>query len=309
MWPLAVLARQPGKAHRVAFLAALGDEDAAIVKQRLSELGYVEGRNFIFDVRSADGQSGRLSQLAAEIVKTDPDVIVAGYGTFVAKTLQAASATIPVVFTSVGDPVGAGVVKSLNRPGANITGLTSQTAEISGKRLQILSELAPEVRVIATILVPDNPFTDVALPQLRSAADARGQRLEICEARTADQLPANVEAAVRAGATGLTILETPILLGLRQPIVDLATRFRLPAIYTSRPFAQAGGLLSYGADRRDQYKRAAELVDKILKGENPANIPVEEPTKFELIVNLKTAKSLGLQIPDTLLTVADEVIE
>ena len=220
----------------------------------------------IFDYRSAEGKMERLPQLAAESAATNPDVIVAGFGTETAKAAQAASTTIPIVFTSAGDPIGAGIVKSLNRPGANITGLTSQTAEISGKRLQILEQVSPG-------------------------------------------LPASVEAAVKAGATGLTILETPVLHGLRRQIADLAAKLRLFAIYTSRDFVDAGGLMSYGTDRRQQYRRAAELVDKILKGEKPADIPVEQPTKFELVINLKTAKMLGIEVPLNLLALADEVIE
>ncbi len=308
-WPLAARAQQAAKSYRVAYLGLLGDQDAVIIKQRLDELGYTEGRNLIFDFRSAEGKPERLPQLAAEFVKTNPDVIVAGFGTLPAKAAQSATATVPVVFTSVGDPIGAGIVKSLNRPGANMTGLGSQTAEISGKRLQILDELAPGIRSIAVLINPDNPFTAVALPELKSAADARGQRLEICEVRTADQLPTSLEAAVKAGATGLTVLETPVLLGLRRQIVDLAAKLPLLAIYTNRDFVSAGGLLSYGTDRRQQYRRAAELVDKILKGEKPADIPIEQPTKFELVINLRAANALGLKVPDTLLATADEVIE
>jgi putative ABC transport system substrate-binding protein len=307
--PFAARAQQAPKSYRVAYLGLLGDQDAVIIRQRLEELGYSEGKNLIFDFRSADGKPERLPQLAAELFKANPDVVVAGFGTLTAKAAKSASATIPVVFTSVGDPIGAGIVKSLNRPGANITGLGSQTAEISGKRLQILGELAPGIRSIAVLMNPDNPFTTVALPELKSAAAARGQRLELCEVRTADQLPASLEAAAKAGATGLTILETPVLLGLRQQIVDLAAKLRLLAIYTSRDFVSAGGLLSYGTDRRQQYRRAAELVDKILKGEKPADIPIEQPTKFELVVNLRTANALGLKVPSTLLATADEVIE
>ena len=235
-------------------------------------------------------------------------MIVAGFGTETAKAAQAASTTIPIVFTSAGDPIGAGIVKSLNRPGANITGLTSQTAEISGKRLQILEEVSPGIRIIAVIVSPGYPFTTVALPQLRTAAEPR-QRLEICEVRTADQLPASVEAAVKAGATGLTILETPVLHGLRRQIADLAAKLRLFAIYTSRDFVDAGGTMSYGTDRRQQYRRAAELVDKILKREKPADIRVEQPTTFELVINLKTAKALGIDVPLNLLATANEVIE
>jgi ABC-type uncharacterized transport system substrate-binding protein len=306
--PLVAGARET-KSYRVAFLTIVGDEDASAVKTRLNELGYSEGKNLIFDFRSAEGRVSRLPQLAADIVATRPDVIITGFGTVAARTAQAATSTIPIVFTSVGDPIGAGIVKSLNRPGANITGLTSQTAEISGKRLQILAELAPGIRSIAVILAPNNPFTAVALPYLQRAAEARNQHLEICEVRGVDQISPSVEAAVKNGATGLTILETPVLLGFRQQIIEVAAKFRLFAIYTSREFAYAGGLMSYGTNREEEYRRAAELVDKILQGENPANIPVEQPTKFELVINLKTAKNLEVVIPTTLLTVADEVIE
>jgi putative tryptophan/tyrosine transport system substrate-binding protein len=172
-----------------------------------------------------------------------------------------------------------------------------------------LEQLSPGIRIIAVIVSPGYPFTTVALPQLMTGAEARGLRLEICEVRTADQLPASVEAAVKAGATGLTILETPVLHGLRRQIADLAAKLRLFAIYTSRDFVDDGGLMSYGTDRRQQYRRAAELVDKILKGEKPADIPVEQPTKFEFVINLKTAKALGIDVPLNLLATADEVIE
>jgi putative tryptophan/tyrosine transport system substrate-binding protein len=308
-WPLAAGAQQAQKSYRVAYLALAGDQDAVIVKHRLADLGYAEGKNLIFEFRSAEGHQERLPQLAADLVKTNPDVIVAGFGTATAKAAQSATASIPVVFTSVGDPIGSGIVKSLNRPGANITGLHAQAAEIGGKRLQILEELSPGIRIVAVLLEPDAPFTTVALPELKSAADARGDRLEICEVPTADRLATSVAAAAKAGATGLMMLETPLLLDLRQQIVDLAAKLRLAAIYNNREFVEAGGLLSYGADRRQLYRRAAELVDKILKGERPADIPVEQPTKFELVINLRSAKALGLQIPDKLLALADEVIE
>ena len=216
-WPLLARAQELARSYRVAYLALAGDQDALIVKQRLGELGYSEGKNFIFDFRSAEGRLERLPQLAAELVATNPDVIVTGFGTETAKAAQAATTTIPIIFTSAGDPIGAGIVKSLNRPGANITGINSQTVEVSGKRLQILEELAPGIRIVAVIVSPDNAFTTVALPQLRIAANARDLRLEICEVRTAD-LPASIKAAVKAGATGLTILETPI--ASRMTLVD-----------------------------------------------------------------------------------------
>ena len=308
-WPLAVRAQQVPKLYRVAYLALLSGPDAAIVKQRLAELGYVEGKNLIFDLRSAEGQAERLSDLATELVRTNPDVIVAGFGTLTAKAAQAVTTTLPIVFTSVGDPIGAGIVKSLNRPGANITGLHPAGTEITGKRLQILLELAPDVRIVAVLLNPDTPFSALALQELKAAADAQQRRLEICEVQTPDQLSTSIEGAARAGATGLTTLEDPLLLSLRRQIVDLAAKHRLFAAYGNRDFVTAGGLLSYGTDRRQLYQRAAELVDKILKGERPADIPVERPTKFELIINLKTATALGVTIPNTLLALADEVIE
>jgi putative ABC transport system substrate-binding protein len=307
--PLPLRAQEAQKRYRVAYLALAGDQDAVIVKHRLDELGYHDGRNLIFDFRSADGDPERLPRLAAELVATHPDVIVTGFGTAPAKAAQAATATIPVVFSSVGDPIGSGIVKSLNRPGANVTGLHALGAETGGKRLQILQELSPDMRVVAVLVEPDAPYTAVALPVLENAALARGLRIELCEMRRADQLAAVVEAAVKAGATGLTLLETPPLNNLRRDIADLAARLRLPAIYSNREFVEAGGLMSYGTDRRDLYRRAAELVDKILKGGKPADIPVEQPTKFELVINLKTARALGMPVPSTLLAIADDVIE
>jgi putative ABC transport system substrate-binding protein len=307
--PQAVRAQQPSKPHRIAYLALLGDKDPAIVKQRLAELGYTEGKNLIFDLYSAAGKDDRLPQLAADIVKTNPDLIVAGFGTATAKAAQAATTTIPVVFTSVGDPIASGIVKGLSRPGGNLTGIHTQATEILGKRLQVLDGLVPGIRSIAVVLNLGAPFTTVALPALRMVAQARGQRLELCDAGNADQLENNLKAAAQAGATGLTTLETPQLLGLIGNIVDLATKLRLFGIYASRDFVAAGGLASYATDRTALYRRAAELVDKILKGQNPADIPVEQPTKFETVLNLKTAKTLGLKVSEQALALADEVIE
>jgi putative tryptophan/tyrosine transport system substrate-binding protein len=308
-WPLGVRAQQPARPYRVAYLALLAGRDSVVVKQRLDELGYIEGKNMIFDFRSAEGRSERLLQLASELVRTSPDVIVAGFGTLAAQAAQAATETIPIVFASVGDPIGAGIVKSLNRPGANVTGITPQGTETGGKRLQMLEELVPGIRILAVLMNPETPFSMLALQELRVAADARGQRLEVFEIRSTDQLSHIIEFTARSGATGLVILEDPLLLGLRRQITELATELRLPAIYGNREFAEAGGLLSYGPDRGQLYRRAAELIDKILKGAKPADIPVERPTKFELVINVKTARALGLTVPDKLLALADEVIE
>jgi putative ABC transport system substrate-binding protein len=308
-WPMPLGAQQAAKSYRVAYLALLAGPDSTTVKERLSELGYTEGKNLIFDYRSAEGQTVRLPQLAAELVRTNPDVIVAGIGTLTAQTLQAATASIPVVFVSVGDPIGAGLVKSLNRPGANVTGVTSQAREVSSKRLQILVDLIPNTRIIAVIRNPETPFTGLALQELKIAADTRAEHLEVFDVRTADQLPTSIEAALRAGATALITLEDPLLQSLRRQIVELVAKARLPTIYGNRDFTDAGGLLSYGADRRQYYRRAAEMVGKILIGEKSADVPVEQPTKFELVINLKTAKTLGLEVPPGLLALADEVIE
>jgi putative ABC transport system substrate-binding protein len=309
VWPLASHAQGATKVYRVAYLDLFAASDSTVVTQRLHELGYGEGKNLIFDHRTAEGQSERLPQLATEFVSTNPDVLVAGAGTLTAKALQSATATIPIVFTSVGDAIGAGIVKSLNRPGANITGISTQSRELVSRRLQVLRELIPGIQVVAVLLNPDTPFTALALRELRIAAAAGGQHLEVLETQTADQLSTNIEAAVRARANALMTLEDPFLRSLRQQIVDLAAKVRLPTIYGTKDFVEAGGLISYGVDRREVHRRAAEFIDKILKGAKPADIPVEQPTKFELIINLKSAKALRLTIPNTLLALADEVIE
>jgi ABC transporter substrate binding protein len=205
-WPLAAPAQNLAKSYRLAFLALRTGQESAVVKQRLDELGYAEGKNLVFDFHSADGQPERLAALATELVRTNPDVIVTGFGTLTAKAVQAATVTIPVVFTTVGDPIGAGLVQSLNRPGANITGLTDQATEIAGKRLQIMQQLLPGIRIVAVLVNPDTPFSALALQDLKAAAAAGGPRLEVCEVRTADQLSTSIEAAAKAGATGLMML-------------------------------------------------------------------------------------------------------
>ena len=307
--PFAARAQQAPKLNRVAYLALVDSVAPSVIKQRLQELGYIEGRNLIFDYRSVEGQADRLPQLAADVVRTNPDVLVTGPGTLTVKAAQAATATIPIVFSSIGDPIGAGIITSLNRPGANITGVTIQASEIGSKRLQVLRELIPGIRIVAVVMNPDTPFSALALQELRVAADTGGQVLEVFEVRIADKLASSLEAAVRAGATGLITIEDPFLASLRREIVDLAAKLRLPTIYGNRQFVEAGGLISYGTDMRQIFRRAAEIVDKILKGTKPGDIPVEQPTKFELVINVKTAKTLGLEVPPLLLAVADEVIE
>ncbi|MBV8426578.1 MAG: ABC transporter substrate-binding protein [Hyphomicrobiales bacterium] len=308
-WPLEGRSQGAPRTYRIAYLALAGTNESAFVKERLKELGYEEGVNLIFDLRSAQGRIETLDELAGEVVEARPDIIITGFGTATAKAAQTATRTIPVVFSNVGDPVGSGIVSSLSRPGANLTGLAAQAAEIGGKRLEILGQFVPGMHTVAALQEPGAPFSIVALPVLQKAAQDRGQHLMVCNARSGKEVESSLRAARDAGAEGLVVLETPVLIGLRDPIIDISATLRLPAIYSVRDFVHAGGFLCYGPDDRQLYRRAAELADKILKGENPAQIPVEQPTKFDLVVNLKAAKALELAVPATLLALADEVIE
>jgi putative ABC transport system substrate-binding protein len=310
--PFAARAQPSDKAYRVSYLALLPGEDATLAKpfrQRLQELGYSEGKNLTLEYRSAEGGPERLAQLAADLIQANPDVLVTGFGSLAAKAAAAATKTVPIVFTSVGDPVGAGLVASLARPGGNVTGVSSQANDVSAKRFQILEDIVPGKQTIAVLLNPDTPFSALALRQVRVAAEQGQRPLAVIEARTTDEVSAGIEAAIKSGAAGLLTLDDPLLIGAMQNIVERLVAARLPAIYGTRQFAEAGGLMSYGVDRRQLSRRAAEYVDKILKGARPADLPVEQPTKFELVINLKTAKALGLAVPPTLLATADEVIE
>jgi ABC-type uncharacterized transport system substrate-binding protein len=310
--PLAARAQRWDKTYRVSYLALLSGEDATLAKpflQRLQEFGYSEGKNLTLEYRSAEGRPERLAQLAAELIQTNPDVLVTGFGTLAAKAAAAATKSIPIVFTTVGDPIGAGLVANLARPGANVTGLTDQANDIAAKRLQMLEDLVPGKQTIAVLLNPATPYSALALREVRSAAEQGHQPLAVFEARTTDEVSAGIEAAIKLGAAGLLTLDDPLLLSARWKMVDLVATARLPTIYGIRDFAEAGGLMSYGVDRRQISRRAAEYVDKILKGTRPADLPVEQPTKFELVLNLKTAKALGLTIPPSILAIADEVIE
>jgi putative ABC transport system substrate-binding protein len=310
--PRAAEAQRVGKSVRISFLALTPGEDTTLMTallERLHELGYSEGKNMAFEYRSAEGRPERLAPLAMELVRARPDVLITGFGTLAAQAAKAATTTIPIVFTNVGDPVGAGLVASLGHPGGNVTGLTDQARDLGAKRLQLLQELVPGKHVVAVLMNPDTPFTRLALTEVKTAAEATYTRLEVLEARTAEQISAKFEAALKLGAAGLIVLEDPLTYSSRRQISDLAAKLRLPTVYGYRDFAEAGGLMSYGADRRQMYRRAAEYVDKILNGAKPATLAVEQPTKFELVINLKTAKALGLTIPPSLLLRADEVIE
>jgi putative ABC transport system substrate-binding protein len=311
-WPMAARAQQAMKSYRVGYLALLPGEDATLAKpllQRLQELGYREGMNMILDYRSADGRAERLAQIAAEMVRANPDVMIAGFGTLAPKAIISATRSIPIVFTSVGDPVGAGLIVSLRAPGGNATGMSGQASDIAAKRLQLLEDLIPGKKLIAVLGNPDTPYTALALQQVKTAAAIMGQPLAIFEARTTDQLPATIDDATKSGAVSMLVLEDPVLLGAKKEMVELLAKARLPAIYGPKVYAEAGGLICYGPDQGQMSRRAAEYVDMILRGASPASLPVEQPTKFELVINLRAAQALGFDVPSTLLARADEVIE
>jgi putative ABC transport system substrate-binding protein len=310
--PLVSHAQVSKRLYRIAYLALTPGEDLTQMKtfvQRLNELGYVEGKDITIDYRSAQGRSEQLSALAGELVRSKPDVFVAGFGTLTAQAAKAATREIPIVFTSVGDPLGAHLVQNLARPEGNLTGLASQSTETAAKRLQILKKLLPDRSTIAVLLNPGAPAPALALKELRAAAETEGVRLKVLEISAISQVPGRIEAGILAGAAGLLVIEDPLTIAARRELSDLCVQFRIPAVYGDREFVQAGGLMWYGADRQRLFRRAAELVDKLLKGAEPSGLPIEQPTKFELMINVKAARLIGLDVPASLLALADEVIE
>jgi len=304
---------QRTKAVTIGYLALLPGEDRSTFvtsfQRRLEELGYFAGQNMHFVYRSAEGEPERMPGLAAELAGMKPDVLVTGFGTVAAKAGKAAAGGIPVVFMAVGDPVGAGVVESLARPGGNVTGLSDLAAQIQGNRLQILRELVPAASLIAVLLNPGTPYAALAYKEIAAAADAARIAVRAFEIRSPAEIGAQLKAARTAGADGLMILEDPLTISVRGEIAALATELKLPAIYGYREFTDAGGLMSYGTSHVAQWRRGAEIVDLVLKGGKPSEIPVEQPTKFELVVNLRTAKALNLAMPATIMVRADDVIE
>ena len=277
-------------------------------RQGLIELGYVEGRNIAIERRFAEGQWDRLPDLAAELVRLKVDVIVAGPTPSI-RAVQQATRTIPIVMAISGDPVGTGFVASLAHPGVNITGLSVMTSELVGKQLALLKEVVPNVSLVAVLWNPANPLGAPQLREAKVAAQALAVQLQVLEVRAPTKFDGAFAAMTRARAGALLILPDAIFSVNRSRLADLATKSRVPAMYGWREFAEAGGLMSYGPHYADLFRRAATYVDKILKGAKPADLPVEQPSKFELVVNLKTAKTLGLTIPASLLLRADSVVE
>ena len=303
-------AQAPGKIPRIGFLhpGASPNTSAEAFVQSLQELGYVEGRSVAIEFRWAEARLERLPGLAAELVRLKPDVIVVG-STPTVKAIAQATKTIPIVMTVVADPVADGFVASLARPGGNITGLTLVSPELSGKRIELLKEAVPRLARLAVFWNPSNPSHGETLRDSEAKARTLGLHTLPVEVRRAEDLERAFVTVGRERASALFVLDDAFLFGERQRITDMALRNRLPTVFGISGFADAGGLVTYGAKQSELYRRAALFVDRILKGAKPANLPVEQPTSFELVINLKTAKTLGLVIPDALRLRADRVIE
>src|SRR5262245_402969 len=311
--PLAVEGQRAGNVPRVAYLNASSADNAIGVveafRQGLRELGYIEGQNIVIEYRWADGRFDRLPALAAELVRLTVDVIVAP-NTPAALAAKNATSTIPIILVTSGDPVGSGLVASLARPGGNVTGLSlTPTLAITGKQLELLKQAFSTLSHVAVLANPANPPTADLLTETELAARSLGVQLRVVQVREPKQFDDAFATMKNERVPALLVIPDPLVNDSRGRIVAFAATNRLPAIYPYRTFVDAGGLMSFGVDLFDLSRRAATYVDRILKGAKPADLPVEQPTKFELVVNLKTAKTLGLTIPPSVLGRADEVIE
>jgi putative ABC transport system substrate-binding protein len=311
-WPLKAWAQQPGM-PTIGFLSTrLPDESAnhvAALHQGLSEMGYVEGRNLAIEYRWARWRSERLLDLAAELVQRRVAVIAAVGGNNSGLAAKAATATIPIVFTSGADPVKVGLVRSLNRPGGNVTGVSWFAAELGPKRMGLLRELVPKITAVAMIVNLDSPEIAGQPEAAREAARALGWQLHVIAAGNANEIDAAFVTAVQQGADAVIIGAGPFYMHHREQVVALAAHHAVPTIYVNREFVTAGGLISYGNSVPDAYRRAGIQIGRLLRGAKPDELPVDQAVKFELVINLKTAKMLGLEVPPMLLASADEVIE
>jgi len=310
-WPIALRAQQkamPVIGYLHPSSSAAVESNVAAFRQGLSDAGYVEGQNVAIEYRWAEGRYDRLPALAAELVGRKVDVIVAS-GVPAARAAKNATTTIPIVFHMGDDPVAAGLVASLARPDGNLTGTSLLNVELIGKRFELLSELVPQAGVIAVLVNPNGPQTERVTRNAQEAARTTGRQLFILKASTESDIDAAFAALVQRQAGGLLVGADPFLLNRRDQLVALPSRYAVPTIYHSREFADAGGLISYGLSITAAYRQDAVYAGRILEGEKPADLPVQQPTKFELVINLKTARTLGLAVPQSLLQRADEVIE
>jgi len=311
-WPLTARAQQAGKIWRIGMLettsATLNAANVEAFRSALQRLGYIEGQNLVIDYRSADGRSERLPALAAELIRVKSDIIVTR-GTPSALAVKNATTTIPIVMAAIGEPVETGLVASLPRPGGNITGLSAFVTELAAKRIEMLKELAPQIARVGLIDNMSNRSVPPQWDETKFAAQALRIEAHLFDVRKPEDIARAFDAALEKRVDALTVGNDTVVIASRSQVAVLAARHRLPAIYATREFVDAGGLLSYAAHYPDLYRRAAAYVDKIFKGAKPADLPVEQPTKFELVINLKTARGLGLTVPPMLLARADEVIE
>ena len=306
--PLASDAQQPTKVPRIGVLWS-GSDDPVLeaFRQGLRDLGYVEGQNIVIEYRYARGKDDLLPDLAAELVRLKVDVILT-WGMVAARVAKQATATIPIVNGSMGDPVGAGLVASLARPGGNLTGLTSISRELSGKRLQLIKEVVPGLSRVA-VLSTTNVTAMLGLRETEVAARSLGMSLQVLNVRGPNDFDSAFSEMTRERAGALIVLADLLFFDHLKRLVDLAKKHRLPAMHWAKEYVDAGGLMSYASSFSDQFRRAAYFVDRILKGAKPGDLPIEQPTKFELVVNMRTAKALGLTIPQSVLIRADEVIQ
>jgi ABC-type uncharacterized transport system substrate-binding protein len=296
---------------RIGVLTALYPPDAApsqAFRQQLRALGYVEGQNLVIEWRYAQGQDDRLPALAAELVRLNVHLLVAD-ATIAIRAAMKATSTIPIVMANHPDPVGSGLVASLARPGGNVTGLSLLAPELRGKQLQLLKETVPRLGRVAVLMNPTIPSNALAVRELEVAAQALKLRLQVLKARAPAEFGEAFSAATHERAEALLIITSSMFFAHRVRLVELVARNRLPAVYSVREFVEVGGLIAYGADIRDSFRRAAWYVDQILKGTKPGDLPIEQPTKFELVINLRAARALGLAIPPAVLARADKVIE
>jgi putative tryptophan/tyrosine transport system substrate-binding protein len=313
-WPLAARAQQPERLRRIGVLMYLAADDpdsparVAAFAQGLQELGWIDGRNIRIDYRWGAGDTERYRAYAAELVALAPDVILVSSGSALA-AVQNATRTVPIVFVNVGDPVGAGYVASLARPGGNTTGFTLWEWGISGKWLELLKEIVPAMTRAAVIRDPSITSGTAQFAAIQALAPSLGVELTPVDARDSSGIEQTIAGFARGSNCGLIVTASPSAMRRRELIIALAAKHRLPAVYAIRNFVADGGLISYGTNEIEQHRRAAAYVGRILKGEKPADLPVQAPTKYELVINLKTAKALGLEIPSSVLARADEVIE
>jgi putative ABC transport system substrate-binding protein len=313
-WPVRVGAQQASKVYRVGVILAgtpvseVANNPPSALMQGLRALGYVEGKNLIMEWRSAEGRYERFPEIVREVLSTNVDVLVVGI-TQIALVAKVATQTIPIVVVAAGDPLGSGLVASLGRPGGNLTGLTLMTVEVTGKRLELLNELVPRLARVAVIRNPNMQVDAAFWQETEVAAKKLGVMLQSLEIRGPEDIELAFATATQAEAQAVLVFDDPLTFTHRRWIAELAARHRLPTMFGFREFPHDGGLVSYGPNVSDLYRRSATFVDKILKGAMPADLPVEQPTKFDLVINLKTAKALGLEVPATLLARAEEVIE